>query len=310
MHTILGAGGAIGTELARALAARGKTVRLVGRTPRKINDTDALVAADLLDAAQVDRAIAGSDVCYVTAGLTYKTSVWQEQWPKLITNVVEACARYQARLVFFDNVYVIGGDNVHHITEDSPVSPSSAKGEVRVTVNRIIRESVEKGRIEAIIARAPDFFSAMKEKSAMMVMVYENLAKGKKAQWFCNADVVHSMGYAPDLAEGTAILGTGSAGWNRTWNLPVDSEALTGRQWTALFAEMLGKTAAVQVFPRWSVRALGLFIPVLRESVEMLYQYDRPYYFDASRFVKEFGYRPKSNREAVQDTLRRLGHTV
>jgi len=43
-------------------------------------------------------------------------------------NVIEACLQNKAKLVFFDNVYAIGGNNVNHITETSPVSQPVKKG--------------------------------------------------------------------------------------------------------------------------------------------------------------------------------------
>jgi nucleoside-diphosphate-sugar epimerase len=310
MHTILGSGGAIGTELARALPGFKQDVRLVSRTPRKVNETDQLFPASLLDAAQVDRAVEGSAVCYLTAGLAYKTSVWRTQWPAVMKNVIDACEHHRTKFVFFDNVYAIGGDNVKHITENSPMSPTSRKGEVRATLDRMILEAVERGKLQALIARSPDFFSDMKATSVVMITVYENMVKGKKAQWFGNADVLHSIGYAPDLAMGTAMLGNTPDAFNKIWNLPVDSETLTGRQWVDLFAGMLKKKPALQVFPAWSVRALGLFVPILKEMHEMLYQFDRDYFFDSSKFTKTFGFTPKSNREALRETLTRLGHTV
>lgn len=106
-------------------------IRLVSRNPKKVNDTDALLSADLNDWAQVSRAVAGSTIVYLTIGYDYNTKLWQERWPVLIKNVVNACIDHQSKLVFFDNVYAIGGDNVAHITEASPMSPCSKKGDVR-----------------------------------------------------------------------------------------------------------------------------------------------------------------------------------
>jgi UDP-glucose 4-epimerase len=89
-------------------------------------------------------------------------------WPALIKNVTDACVEYNSKLVFFDNVYAIGGDHVNHITENSPISPTSKKGEVRAAVDKIILDGIEKGKLNAIIARSADFFSAVKDKSMLM----------------------------------------------------------------------------------------------------------------------------------------------
>ena len=306
MQTILGSGGAIGIELSKSLAAFTSDVRLVSRNPKKINETDNLFAADLKDKAQVNKAIAGSDICYLTVGFEYKTKLWQQQWPTVIQNVVDACVQHQSKLVFFDNVYAIGGDNIKHITEQSLISPSSKKGEVRAWVDRYILEQVEKGKLQAIIARAPDFFGPVKGNSLLMNMVYDNFMKGKSAQWFCNADVVHSSGYAPDLAKGTAMLGNASDTYNQIWNLPVDSNPITGRQWVQLFAEQMNTADKVQVLPSWGIKILGLFIPILKEMHEMKYQYDRDYFFDSSKFETKFNYLPTSNKNAVRQTLETL----
>ena len=306
MQTILGAGGAIGLDLAKSLQSYTNDIRLVSRNPKKVNETDTLFAADLSVAAEVRKAVEGSSICYLTVGFDYNLKTWREKWPALIKNVVDACVDFNTKLIFFDNVYAIGGDHVKHITEDSPISPCSKKGEVRAWVDRFILEHIEKGKLQAIIARAPDFFGPVKQTSMLMSVVYDNLVKGKSAQWFCNADLIHTTGYTPDLAKGTAILGNTPEAYNQIWNLPVDPEALTARQWVQLFADAMGTPAKVQVLPGWGIKVLGLFIPILSEFYEMRYQYDREYFFDSSKFNKTFNYQPTSNAQAVLQTLETL----
>ena len=59
MQAILGSGGAIGVELAKALKEYTSEIRLVSRNPKKVNHSDMLHPADLLDTAEVDRAVEG-----------------------------------------------------------------------------------------------------------------------------------------------------------------------------------------------------------------------------------------------------------
>jgi nucleoside-diphosphate-sugar epimerase len=307
MQTILGAGGAIGIELTHSLKAYTNDIRLVSRNPKSIIGGEELFPADLTNTIQIEAAIKGSEVCYVTIGFDYQTKIWQEKWPSFIKNVVEACIKHQAKLVFFDNIYSIGKDHVKHITENSPMSPSSKKGEIRTWLDNYIVEAIDKRNLEAIIARAPDFFGPVKEKSLLMNLVYDNLKKGKKAQWFCNPQWIHSFGYTPDLAKGTAILGNTPDAYNQIWNLPVDSQEITGLQWVKLFADEMHSTDKIQSLPKWAIKLLGLFVPILRESYEMLYQYDRDYYFDSSKFNNRFSYTPTSNKEAVKEVIKKLG---
>ena len=304
MQTILGSGGSIGTELAKALSAYTKDIRLVSRNPVKVNESDLLHPADLSNASEISKAIEGSNICYVTLGFEYKIKTWREKWPPFMTEVVRACIEHQSKLVFFDNVYAIGGDNVNHITEDSPISPSSKKGQVRAAVDKLILDKVQEGSLQAIIARAPDFFGPVKKENSMLLnVVYDNMIKGKTAQWFGNADVVHTMGYTPDLAKGTAMLGNTGDAYNQVWNLPVDKNALTGREWVKLFAGEMKASEKVQVLPLWSLKLLGLFVPILKEMAEMTYQFARPYVFDSSKFTDKFNYQATSNLEAVRQTI-------
>jgi nucleoside-diphosphate-sugar epimerase len=305
-QTILGAGGAIGIELAKALPNYTSDIQLVGRNQKKVNEIDKLYKADLTKREEVFNAIEGSEIVYLTVGFDYNTKLWQEMWPPLIKNVIDACLQYNAKLVFFDNVYAIGGDNVNHITENSPISPTSKKGEVRAQVDRLILDSIEKNKLNAIIARSADFFSGVKDKSLLMNTVYDNLAKGKKSQWFCNAKVVHSVSYAPDLGKGTALLGNTETAFNQIWNLPTDPQKITGEEWINLFASEMNLSNKYQVLPSWGLKALGLFIPILKEMYEMRYQYDRDYFFDSSKFNQAFNYTPTSNALAVKETVSQL----
>ncbi len=127
MQTILGAGGTIATDLAKELTAYTRRIRLVSRNPKKINDTDELFPADLTSREAVFRAVEGSAVVYLTVGFDYNIEVWREKWPALMQNVIEACKEYGAKLVFFDNVYMYDRDKLFHMTEETPIKPSSKK---------------------------------------------------------------------------------------------------------------------------------------------------------------------------------------
>ena len=81
MQTILGAGGTIANELAKALSEFTNQIRLVSRQPKPVNETDQLVVADLTDAQATEQAVKGSEVVYLTVGLPYRTKIWQKHWP-------------------------------------------------------------------------------------------------------------------------------------------------------------------------------------------------------------------------------------
>jgi len=303
MQTILGASGVIGVTLARELKAYTPNIRLVSRNPKKVNDTDLLFTADITNRQQVFDAVKGSEIVYLVAGLSYKTKVWQEQWPLIMQNVIDASSEYNCRFVFFDNIYMIGGDNVKHITENSPFSPTSRKGKVRAQLDRMILDKIEQGKLNATIARCADYYGATGSNSVLMELVYKNLAKNKRAQWLFNARVRHSFTYVPDAAKGTAMLGNTKEAYNQIWNLPTHGNAMTGEDWIRLFANEMRKPDKFTVVPAWMVSIAGLFVPVMKELYEMRYQFNREYFFDSQKFEKYFGFRATPPDAAVREIL-------
>ena len=304
MQTILGANGTIGSVLARELANYTNKIRLVSRYPRKVNESDELFPADLSNPGIVDEAVKDSEVVYLVVGFDYKLKVWEENWPKLMRATIDACIKHKARLVFFDNVYMYDIDAIPHMTEESPVNPPSRKGEVRKKIAQMIMEEVKAGKLLALIARSADFYGPDNNKSFVNEMVYKNLLKGKAANWFIDADKKHSFTYTPDAAKATALLGNTNDAFNTIWHLPTDKNPLTGREFIELFSREMKAANKLFVMPLWLVKIVGLFVPVLKEMAEMMYQYDRDYFFDSSKFEQRFNFKTTTYQEGVRNTVR------
>jgi nucleoside-diphosphate-sugar epimerase len=304
MQTILGATGAIGTGLAKELTSYTNRIRLVSRNPKKVNDNDFLYAADLAKPEQADEAVAGSEIVYLTVGIDYKTKVWQQLWPVIMRNVINACKKHQAKLVFFDNMYMYDPNYLNHMTEETPVRPASRKGAVRAEIAQMLLNEVKAGNITAMIVRAADFIGL--QNSALTETVVKNLLKGKKATWFANVNKLHTYTFIPDAVRGTAILGNTPDAYNQVWHLPTNNTPITGKHWIELFAKEAGVPPKYQVLPKSMMGILGLFVPVLKELKEMAYQYELDYVFNSSKFEERFQYKPATPEEAVAYVVREL----
>lgn len=305
MQTILGSTGVIGTGIAGALAKYSGEIRLVSRSPRPVNGGEELLSADLTDAGQTGRAVSGSDVVYLTAGIRYRTKAWQEQWPVIMRNVIGACEKHDAKLVFFDNVYAYGLVD-GWMTEETPQRPISKKGEVRARIADLLLDEVAKGRLTAQIVRAADFYGKS-SLSMVSVMVFENYAKGKAAQWMADDSRKHSFTYIPDAAGATALLGNTPDAFNQVWHLPSDHQVLTGREFILKTAAAFGVEPRYTVLKKWMLRMLGIFVPEIAESMEMLYQMERDYLFDSSKFRERFSFRTTTYEEGILATAREYG---
>lgn len=308
MQTILGAGGAIGKSLAADLLNYTDAIRLVSRNPQKINLNDEVLSADLTDAAATANAVKGSEVVYLLAGLQYKLKVWQAQWPVIMENVIEACKQYNAKLVFFDNIYMYDEKNLSNITEAASLNPPSKKGKVRDAIAQKLLNEIRAGNINALIARSADFYGPDVATSMLNETVYKNFKKGKKAQWMADATKIHSFTYVPDAARATALLGNTPDAYNQVWHLPTSTEKITGKDWVELFAKHMQVAPKYTILSKGLIKVLGFFIPVLSEMHEMLYQYDRDYFFNSQKFANRFPhFKITPYEEGVKETI--MAHT-
>src|SRR5499427_4811436 len=303
MQTVLGSNGVIGRELSRYLLQYSNRIRQVSRSPKQVNATDELFSADLLDAKATAAAVAGSEITYLVAGLKYDHKVWEEQWPRVMRNAIDACKRHGSALVFFDNVYAYGRVN-GVMTEETPYNPCSRKGEVRARIATILMNEVKRGELRAMIVRAADFYGPDASLSVTHATVTGRLEAKKTPQWLGNAKAVHTFTYTPDAGRSLAVLGNTSSAYGQVWHALTSKEPITGEQYVRIACELSGRPYALQAVPRWMLFLTGIFVPVVRENMEMLYQFEYDYRFDSSKAERALGVAATGYREGIEATLK------
>jgi nucleoside-diphosphate-sugar epimerase len=288
MQTILGANGIIATELAKELYKNyTKKIRLVSRNPIKVNASDELFTADLLNKKACYKAVEGSEIAYITVGLPYNSEVWKSKWPVIMRNVIDACKTHNTKLVFFDNVYMYG-PVIGLMTEDTPFNPMSKKGFVRAEIATLLRNEIENNSLKAMICRAPEFYGPSPTKSATNALIFENIKNNKKLNVLLNDETLRTLIYAPDAGKATALLGNTPDAYGQTWHLPCDSKRKTSKEFIAICSEKYGKDLNYMILKKWMVKLSGVFNSEIKEVVELLYQFDHDYLFDCSKFTTRF----------------------
>ena len=165
-------------------------------------------------------------------------------------------------------------------------------------------DHVNKGSIQGLIARCADFYGpSIANNSILTETVFKPLSQGKKATWLGNPDKKHSFTFTPDAARATALLGNSPEAWGEVWHLPTAPNPYTGNEWITHVAEALDAEPRYRAVGRPLVRFLGLFSPIMRETSEMLYQYDRDYVFDSSKFEGHFDLKPTPYREGIRQVV-------
>jgi nucleoside-diphosphate-sugar epimerase len=133
--------------------------------------------------------------------------------------------------------------------------------------------------------------------------VFERLRAGKTPQWIGNPDTVHTFTYTPDAGRAVAELARSTEAYGQTWHLPTTKEPLTGADFVRLACDLAGRPFKLQVAPRWMLKLMGIFMPVLRENDEMMYQFEYDYRFDSSKIESALGLQPTPYRQGISESL-------
>ncbi len=282
--------GAVGRATVQFLLARGDAVRVAQRS--RPNDLPAgadFVSCDVLDAASVRRAIEGARQAVLSVGFPYDSRVWRRVWPKTITNVIDACAQTGARIVFIDNLYMLGPQDAPR-REDMPLSDKSEKAAILSEVTRIWSVAATAGRVRLAALRCTDFYGPDVPVSHVGSTGFGALAQGKPALLLAPPDTPHDFAYVPDIARAVAtLLDAPDDAYNQVWNMPC-APTQTPREILAMGAQALGVKLRIRAVPLWLLPVLGIGARFMREVADVGFTWDRPYVVDGTKFTQRFGF--------------------
>ncbi len=296
-HLVLGTG-AVGAALANLLAEQGHTVRAVNRSGKRgaLDPAIPLSQADLTDPAAAASALKGADVVYQVTQPAYDS--WPTEFPPLQRSILAAAEKSGASVVLADNLYCYHPQPGAVITEATPEQPVTVKGRVRKEMADEALAAHAAGRVRVALTRPSNYVGG--DYALFRDLAIDPIAKGKAARVLGRTDKPHSFSYAPDAARAMASIGTSDNGWGRAWITPVmapiTQAELVARLWEASGQKGKPKVSAIR---GPGMRVLGLFIPALRESIEMMYEFDKPFVASSAAFEAGFGWGATSWDDAV-----------
>jgi nucleoside-diphosphate-sugar epimerase len=295
--------GQVGSPLARILVERGHDVRVAKRSPGGIPSGAQPVLGDAADLTFCIEAAAGAATVYHCMNAPYNAKVWADLVPRYMGNLLEASARAGARLVALDNVYMLGRPNGKPLTDDAPMNPSSRKGEIRARAAQMLFDAHRRGDVRATEGRASDFYGPGGRLTQLGDYFWPRVLKGRSGQVIANPDMVHTYHYIPDVAAGLATLGAASDdAFGKPWMLPC-RPAETLRDLVRRLEGPFGKPVSLQIVPDWMQLAMSVFIPELRDTREMRYQWEEPFVIDDAPFRARFGVFPEDADRAAAATV-------
>jgi nucleoside-diphosphate-sugar epimerase len=280
--------GAVGRATVAALLARGDNVCVAQRRrPADLPEGTTFRACDVLDADSVRRAVDGAAQAVLAVGFAYDRRAWRKAWPKTMTNVLAACAANGARIVFVDNLYMLGPQRTPR-REDMALSKASAKAAILSKVTRIWMKAAGRVRIAAL--RCTDFYGPGVPVSHLGTTGFGVIAQGKPALMLAPPDTPHDFAYVPDIARAVlTLLDAPDDAFGQVWNMPC-APTKTPREILRLGADALQIKLRIRAVPLWLLPVLGLGSTFMREVWDVRFTWDRPYIVDGTKFTRRFGF--------------------
>jgi nucleoside-diphosphate-sugar epimerase len=302
LHVLFGAG-QVGYPLAQQLLSVGKRVRIVKRSKGRVPTGSEIVLGDAADRAFCANAARGATTVYHCMNPPYNARIWAELIPRYMDNLIAAAADTSARLVVLDNLYMLGRPNGHPLNEDTPMNPCSRKGEIRARAAERLFDAHRRGEVVAIAGRASDFYGPGGTMTGLGDFFWPRVLAGKTAYSPYPMDAVHTYHYIPDVAAGLAAIGCADVNaYGKPWMLPC-APAGSLRELVVRLASTLGRELPVGQLPRWLLKTIGVFTPLMRELDEMLYQWDEPFVVDDRRFRERFQILATNVDQAARETV-------
>lgn len=296
-HVVIGRG-PLGKAVIKELLAKEKRVRVISATSRhsKFKENIEELTYDVSQKYQAREALQGANTVYQCAGPPY--SKWAEQFPHLIEGVIEGARYNNARLVVGDNLYMYG-EVSDPLKESFPYKATTKKGIVRAKAAKHLLDAHYRGGVEVSIGRGSDFFGPHVLNSTIG-RVFPNIIKGKKATVIGDPDQPHTYTFIEDFGKALVILGENDEAFGQVWHVP-NAKTLTTRQFLAMAFEESGYKPKINAMGKNTLKLGGLFNTNAKEVTELLYQFEKPFIVDDSKFIEAFG----DCSTSLKDSLRR-----
>lgn len=304
-HVVLGAG-PVGSAMANDLLERGESVTVVTRSGGGPEGADR-VRADVADAKALSAITDGADVIY-NALNPADYNAWPTIWPPLAASIITAAERSGAVVAVVDNLYPFGPVDVP-MSAALPDRPSSVKGMIRMKMWQDLLAAADAGRIGGAVAvRGSDYVGA--GPSLVSLLVYSRAAEGKRAFVPGDLDAPHTWTNPGDAGRLLVKAALEPSAHGRYWMVP-SPPAISIRELAACAGEIAGwPPVRVNQLPAAVMRVAGLFNSMAKATLEMAYQFQRPFLLDTSETDARFGDAYTPLDESLRQNLADAGYSV
>jgi nucleoside-diphosphate-sugar epimerase len=292
--------GPLGLAVARRMVASGKAVRMVNRSGTAAAPAGVeVVAADASDPVAIRRVCEGAQVVFHCA--THSYGQWAKVLPPIMNGIIEGAADADARIVYGDNLYAYGPVD-GPLRGDLPYRPVGPNARARAEVATTLMNAHASGRVRAAIGRASDFYGPYARQSKAGDGIFARAIAGKPAQLLGDPDAPHALTYIDDFGAALVTLSQQDRALGEVWHVP-NAEAVSMRRFAEMVFRQLGEPARVRTVPMIAINAMALILPPMAAVRETMYQSQRPWLVDHSKFKHAFGGEATPSETAIRQTI-------
>ena len=309
---VLGAGGGIGGETARALSRHGWRVRALSRNlardAARHRDAGFEWVAGAATSPESVRAAASGVSVIVHAVNPPGYRDWDKRVLPMLDNTIAAARAAGARILLPGTIYNYGADAFPVLREESPQHPPSRKGAIRVEMERRLEAAAAQGT-PSLIVRFGDFFGPtsgnnwfsqgmVKPGRPLTVLTYPG-----------RPGAGHAWAYLPDAGETFARLLQRHEALARFERFHFEGfyDHSGGEMIAAVREAAARPKLRVAALPWLPLKLISPFNRTLRELGEMRYLWDSTVRLDGGKLAGFLGHEPRTPPvEALRATLRGL----
>ncbi|MGN6226102.1 MAG: NAD-dependent epimerase/dehydratase family protein [Dyella sp.] len=304
---IVGANGGIGQAMIEALRRHGWAIRALVRSSKHDDPYVDWRLGDAMNAEDVRAAAEGVQlIVHAVNPPGYRD--WQRLVLPMVDNTIAAACAVGARILLPGTIYNFGPDAFPRLSETSPQHPTTAKGAIRVELERRLAAAAERGA-RVLILRCGDFFGPHAGNSWFAQGLVQ---PGKPVRTLCYPGAPehrHAWAYLPDVAQTASRLLERDAELADFEVFHFGGYFVHGRELCDAVRRASGNTnVRLGRFPWWLVTLAAPFVVTLRELRKMRYLWRTPIALDDRKLVGFLGddcYTPLE--QALRRTLDGLG---
>ncbi|WP_417425483.1 NAD-dependent epimerase/dehydratase family protein [Hoeflea sp.] len=308
---VLGVTGGIGSAVAAKLHANGYKVRAMHRRAQEqavATPQYEWVGGDAMNRDDVVRAASGAGlIVHAVNPPGYRN--WGTLVLPMIDNTIAAAEAVGARILIPGTIYNYGPDSVDLITENSPQTPVTFKGKIRVKLEQRLEAAAGRG-IQVLLVRAGDFFGPGAANNWFAQVVVKPGVPVKSITNPADPGVGHQWAYLPDVAETMMRLVEHANELPPFARFHMDGFwDHDGTQLAAAIRRVTGQPGLpMKRFSWWLLRLARPFVPLFPELLEMRYLWQKPVRMSNDKLVGFLGAEPHTPIDvAIRETLISLG---